>query len=254
MQLAYLIIFFLFLDIPYSQDLYTYEKIDSTLHAWQEMFGNTFHPSDDYDGFGVIYNLDTIGYSSQDNLPIYAVKLSANADIKEAQPRVLILGQCHAEEIYGVEISMALINCFLNIGIEECFTSEIASQVMSNLRNLEIWIVPTHNPEGLRVVHGYEEETDDTTRWIQDVSYRKNKRDVNNDGLFNFDFTVEAGNDSDGVDLNRNYDFNWIFGDTLYTPDPSNCTYCSHYDYYRGEAAFSESEVAAIRDFSIAQE
>ena len=92
MKLAYLIPFCLFLNIFYSQDqLYNYERIDSTLHAWQDMFGYTSHPSDDYEGFGVIYNLDTIGYSSQDNLPIYAVKLSANADIKEAQPRVLIM-------------------------------------------------------------------------------------------------------------------------------------------------------------------
>ena len=115
MKLSYLSIFFLFLNISYLQgQFYTYERIDSTLHAWQEMFGYTSHPSDDYDGFGVIYNLDTIGYSSQDNLPIYAVKLSAHADIKEAQPRVLILGQCHAEEIYGVEISMRMINQFLH--------------------------------------------------------------------------------------------------------------------------------------------
>ena len=70
MKLAYVISFCLFLNSSYSQDLYTYEKIDSTLHAWQEMFGNTPHSSDDYEGFGVIYNLDTIGYSSQDNLPM----------------------------------------------------------------------------------------------------------------------------------------------------------------------------------------
>ena len=37
MKLAYVISFCLFLNSSYSQDLYTYEKIDSTLHAWQEM-------------------------------------------------------------------------------------------------------------------------------------------------------------------------------------------------------------------------
>ena len=40
------------------------------------------------------------------------------------------------------------------------------------IQNIEIWIVPTHNPEGLTVVHGW----DENDIWIQDVSYRKNKQ------------------------------------------------------------------------------
>ena len=51
--------------------------------------------------------------SSNEELPIYAVKLSINANEEEDEPKVLILGQCHAEEIYGVELSMALIRWFL---------------------------------------------------------------------------------------------------------------------------------------------
>ena len=69
-------------------------------------------------------------------------------------------------------------------------------------------------------------------------------------GFFSFDNTVEAGNDSDGVDLNRNYDFNWIFGDEEYVEDCSG-SYCSHFDYYKGDSPFSETEIQAIRDFSI---
>ncbi|SVB29676.1 uncharacterized protein METZ01_LOCUS182530, partial [marine metagenome] len=227
---------------------HTYEDIEAQLNAWDAEFGSTPSGSN-----GIIFHKEVIGYSTEDNLPFWGVKISDNANVDEDEPRILILGQCHAEEIYGVEISMALINCFLNLssgGVEECFNSEIAGQVFPNLQNLEIWIVPTHNPEGLRVVHGYEETDGDTTQWIQDVSYRKNKRDVNGDGIFNFDNTVEAGSDSDGVDLNRNYDFNWIFGDDLYI---ENCNggYCSHFDYYRGDAPFSESETKAIRDFAI---
>ncbi len=239
MKLAYVISFCLFLNSSYSQDLYTYEKIDSTLHAWQEIFGNTSHPSDDYDGFGIIYNLDTIGYSSQDNLPIYAVKLSAHADIKEAQPRVLILGQCHAEEIYGVEISMKMIYQFLH---PEQF-QENRTFLQKGLYFTEIWIVPTYNPEGMRVVHGYVEDGDE----IQDVTYRKNKRDTDNDGIF--DFVNGIGQDTDGVDINRNYDFNWIFGDTLLQscdPTVSDCSYNDDYDYYKGEHPESESETQAI--------
>ena len=99
---------------------YTYDRTDSTLHAWQTTFGTNPHPSNDYGGFGIIYNLDTIGYSSQDNLPIFAVKLSSDANLpKQDKPRVLILGQCHAEEIYGVEISMEIIECYLDL--EKCW-------------------------------------------------------------------------------------------------------------------------------------
>ena len=39
----------------------------------------------------------------KDSLPILR---AFDADIDEDEPRVLILGQCHAEEILGVEISM----------------------------------------------------------------------------------------------------------------------------------------------------
>ena len=61
MKLAYLITFFLLLNISYSQgQFYTYERIDSTLHDWQEMFGYTSHPSDDYEGFGVIFKMFNI--------------------------------------------------------------------------------------------------------------------------------------------------------------------------------------------------
>ena len=97
-----------------SYDYYTYEKIENTLLEWQDTFGTEVHPSTLYTGFGIIYNLQTIGYSSQDSLPIYAVKLSANVQEWEAEPKVLILGQCHAEEIYGVEIAMEIINQFLH--------------------------------------------------------------------------------------------------------------------------------------------
>jgi hypothetical protein len=62
---------------------------------------------EDYDD---IYHLETIGYSSHENLPIKAVKISDNASTKEDEGRVLFLGQCHAEEILGVETVIELIN------------------------------------------------------------------------------------------------------------------------------------------------
>ena len=106
---------------------------------------------------------------------------------------------------------------------------------------LDIWIIPTANPEGLNVV--YEE---------LDLSYRKNKRDLSPEGPFPnglFDYDPSIGNDIDGVDLNRNFGFNWVFGDTFLEPD--NSDYASHYDYYKGEEPFSEGEAIAIRDLAL---
>ena len=56
-----------------------------------------------------------------------------------------------------------------------------------------------------------------------------------------------VGQDEDGVDLNRNYNINWIFGDELFEEGYScNNDYDDDYDYYRGSAPFSEQEIQAI--------
>lgn len=187
---------------------------------------------EDYDD---IYHLETIGYSSHENLPIKAVKISDNASTKEDEGRVLFLGQCHAEEILGVETVIELIKYLLDPPASDAQHVNILRQ------NLEIWIIPTHNPEGLNVVHTG-----------LDVSYRKNKTDFSSTGPYPngvFDYDPAIGNDIDGVDLNRNYDFNWALGDTFLEPDASD--YAAHYDYYRGMEPWSESEIVAIRDLAI---
>ena len=231
---------------PLSDRYHTYDDIVDSLMTWDENFSNNQSPSPYYANSGIIYQMEQIGESNVDELPIYAVKLSYNADQNLDKPRVLILGQCHAEEILGVEVSMGLIERFL---YPHNYPADL-NTLIGVLYNTEVWIVPTHNPEGHTVVHGWD---DDNFGWLQDVSYRKNKTDVNNNGVFDFN-PNGYGNDLDGVDLNRNYDFNWIFGDGLHALDggcSGNPSYISHYDYYRGEAPFSEKEIQAIRDFKI---
>jgi len=247
-------IIFFSISILYSQNTnldslyYSYSEIKEQLYVWEEEFGNTAHPSSFYQN-SIVYQLDSIGVSSVENLPIYAVKLSTNADEDHDKAKVLILGQCHAEEIYGVEMSMALIDWLLHPEENLAWINDL----LPFMYNLEIWIVPTHNPEGLNVVHGYEDEHG---HWQQDISYRKNKTDVNDNDIFDYtSFYPDqiAANDSDGVDLNRNYGLNWFLGDDKYELSlqscPSNQTYSSNYDYYRGAEPFSEKEIQAIRDF-----
>jgi hypothetical protein len=226
---------------PLIERYHTYEEVEAQLADWDEQFSNNSNPSESYPGSGIIYHLEEIGQSMEEGLPFWAVRLSYNADIREDEPRVLFLGQCHAEEIYGVEITMELIDMFLHPDDHLSYRQNMQAILESS----EIWIVPTHNPEGLTVVHGYT----DGEEWLQDVTFRKNKRDTDLDGMF--DFLEGVGNDSDGVDLNRNYDFNWIFGDGLWEEDNSGGTYQAHFDYYRGEAPLSELETQAIQDLAL---
>jgi len=256
-------------ESPLIENYHTYGEIQEKLNNWNEVYGNDDNPQPSYySNSGIIYKLEEIGSSNVNDLPIYAVKLSYDADQNLDKPRVLILGQCHAEEIYGVEMSMALIEMFLDPSLllapgYEYLPSASEVNPYTDLRNIlsrvEIWVVPTHNPDGLQIVHGYE---DDNLGWIQDVSYRKNLTDTNNNGIFDYVSyilgTLDAGNDLDGVDLNRNYDFHFDYGNNagnLHVEDDYHSCgfgeYRSSYDYYKGEAAFSEAEVEAIRNFAL---
>ena len=247
---GYIILFFsLILSQSELSDRYTTpQEIENQLNAWYDEFGSNEDPYTAIPGNeGIIYHHEIIGYSGVENLPIWAIKLTMNANIDEDKPKALILGQCHAEEIYGVEIAMDLINWML---YPMDHPSHIQS-ILAIMTNAEIWIVPTYNPEGLSVVHGW---YDDLNEFNQDVYYRKNKYDANNNGIF--DFVVGIGNDYDGVDLNRNYDFNWIFGDEINSTDSgcgANPSYIANYDYYRGPYPFSEQEAIIIRDFVLSK-
>ena len=210
------------------------QSLDDRYHSVEEIYG-VLDSLDQIEEISDYFHLDTIGFSTQENIPILAVRISDNAHMKEDEPRVLFIGQVHAEEILGVEIVMDLIDDLL-------FPDPSILSHMNILKQyLDIWLIPTANPEGLNVVH---EELD--------FSYRKNKRDLSPEGPFPnnaFDYDPSIGNDIDGVDLNRNFSFNWAFGDTFLEPD--NSDYASHYDYYKGEEPFSESEARAIRDLAL---
>ncbi|MFL5753668.1 MAG: M14 family zinc carboxypeptidase, partial [Bacteroidia bacterium] len=88
------------------------------------------------------------------------------------------------------------------------------------VNNLEIYFVPCVNPDG----YIYNETTNPNGGGM----WRKNRRD-NLDGTF-------------GVDLNRNYGYNWGFDNFGSSPTSSS-------DTYRGPSGFSESETQMMRDF-----
>jgi hypothetical protein len=210
------------------------QSIDDRYHDYNEIleFLDSLSNIESYQDW---YMVDTIGYSSQDNIPILAVKISDNVQSKEDEPRALFIGQVHAEEVLGVEIVLDLMMDLLDPSPEDFNHMNILKSY------LEIWIIPSANPEGLSVVHDG-----------LDLTYRKNKSDFSPSGVIPngvFDYEPSIGNDVDGVDLNRNFSFNWTFGDTFLVFDESD--YGSHYDYYRGPEPFSEKEAIAIRDLAI---
>jgi carboxypeptidase T len=189
-------------------------SIDPRYHTWQEVAYELDSIASQYTD---ITELDTIGYSSFDTLPIFALKISDNAHVDEDEPAILYIGCHHAEEILGIEICMYMIDDLLNnYGIDSAHTYWI--------NNREIWFVPLLNPEGQNVVMTQ-----------MDTIWRKNKRDNNNNGFFELLY--------DGVDLNRNYDFYFTNGGST---DPGD-------EFYRGPYSFSEPEVRAIRDLAYAQ-
>ncbi|OFZ22900.1 MAG: hypothetical protein A2X94_14805 [Bdellovibrionales bacterium GWB1_55_8] len=89
-------------------------------------------------------------------------------------------------------------------------------EVARLLDTRDIWIIPMVNPDGA--------EFDVSTGKYQ--LWRKNRR--------------KNANDSFGVDLNRNYGYRWGTGGSSKLPQS---------DTYRGEAAFSEPESMAVKNF-----
>lgn len=171
--------------------------------------------------YSSITMLDTIGYSSFDSVPLFALKISDNPLEDEDEPAILYIGCHHAEEILGIEICLYMIS-----ELTSKYTTEPA--ITHWVDNREIWFVPLMNPDGHAVVMAPPETT-----W-RDTTWRDNKSDNNNNGLFELAY--------DGVDLNRNYDFYWTEGGST---DPSS-------EFYKGPYSFSESETRAIRDLALA--
>ncbi len=197
-------------------------SLDPRYHTYEEIIEELFAYQDSFPEIVMVQEIgQTTGAPYQNPIPIYAIKLSNNAAIDEDEPALMFAGQCHAEEVLGVEITMYMIQQIIQMRFVQPYSIW--------LQSLEMWFVPTYNPEGLQVV------MDD---W--DVTYRKNKRDNDENGFFNY--APGGGGDVDGVDPNRNYGFNWIHGEVLYGGSGEEWN-----DYYRGPYPFSEGGTQAIR-------
>ncbi|MCK9994961.1 MAG: hypothetical protein KAH56_01635 [Candidatus Krumholzibacteria bacterium] len=144
---------------------------------------------------------------------IWAFRISDNPDIDENEPEILIDGAHHAREIMSSEFPIMFAE-YLARG----YGSD--TEISWLLNNRELYIVPIVNPDGF--IYNEMTNPDGGGMW------RKNRRD-NGDGTF-------------GVDLNRNYTYQWGYDDNGSSPTTSALT-------YRGPSAGSEPETQVMMDF-----
>ena len=199
--------------VTLDPEFHTYEEVGRELDSLAQTYPD-------------IARCDSIGHSTQEGRTIWAFKISDHVHIEEDEPAILYDGVHHACEVMGLEICMYMMNHLLNnYGIDPTVTDWVD--------NMEIWFVPLLNPDGHSAV----------TSGMNEF-WRKNGRDLNeNSILYEYECNDWYTCRTEGVDINRNYDFNWSTGGSS---DPWGYV-------YRGPAPFSESENQALRNLAIEQ-
>ncbi|HLG16990.1 MAG TPA: M14 family metallopeptidase [Blastocatellia bacterium] len=173
-----------------------------------------------------IARIVTLGLSYEGR-PIIALKISKDVSVDDSsKPDVLFTGCHHAREWIAVEPPVY----FANQLIAQYDSSDI---IKSLVDHLQIWIVPTVNPDGLTFSQGSPNDRLDAIRL-----WRKNRRPISTD----------CGSGV-GVDLNRNYGYQWRLPDD--TPceerDDIGASDNPTLETYRGPAPESEPELKAIK-------
>ncbi|PWK26849.1 putative secreted protein (Por secretion system target) [Arcicella aurantiaca] len=144
---------------------------------------------------------------------VFMVKISDNPDVDEAEPEMFFNAVHHARE----PMSMSQLIFFMWHILENYNTDK---EIRTLVNSTELYLVPCVNPDG----YVYNQGTNPSGGGM----WRKNRK--NN------------GNNTYGVDINRNYGFQWGIDNTGSSPTTSSET-------YRGPSAFSEPETQIIRNF-----
>ena len=155
-----------------------------------------------------------IGETAQEGRDIFAFTIANDVTGDLDRPAILLDGCHHADEIMGAQITTAAMEMLVSgYGTDPDITRWLDS--------FEIHIVPVVNVDGHTVV----------TSSI-DPRWRKSTRDLDGDGVL-YEYP-------EGVDVNRNYDFNWAKGGS---GEPESVR-------YRGEHPFSEGANRAMRSIA----
>lgn len=140
---------------------------------------------------------------------VWALRITTDLNIAPTKPGIIFMGGHHAREHLSVEMPLM----FAQYLVDQYRTGN--QKIVGLINSRDIHIIPVVNPDGM--------EYD-----IKDGSYKmwRKNRSRNANGTF-------------GVDLNRNYGYQWGTGGS--SSDPNSET-------YKGTAAFSEIESTAIKN------
>lgn len=183
---------------------YTYDEISvllDSLHA--------SHPE-------IVSAKFSIGQSYQGR-DLWAVKISDNVDLDEAEPEVFYNSLIHAREPAAM---MAVL--YYAFQLADHYVTNPEYQYLVDHR--EMWFVPVINPDG----------------------YVYNEMNHPNGGGMHRKNLSPGCIDPPGTDLNRNFGYNWGFDNS--GSSPSSCS-----ETFRGLEAFSEPETQALRDFVLSR-
>lgn len=162
--------------------------------------------------YPTMVKVDTIGTTLLGN-KIRVVKIASNVTVTKAQPEILIDALHHARE----PLSMMNVIFFMQYILENYSTNARIKEIVDSR---QLYFIPCINPDG----YDYNHSTNPSGGGLN----RKNRKN-NGDGTF-------------GVDLNRNYGFDYGYNNV----GSSNVTSA---DNYRGVSAFSELETQAMRNY-----
>ena len=183
---------------------FTYAEMLSILDEMQAKYPNLISAKD-----------TVVGIHTHEGNPIYWVKVSNTPNIDNDNPEVLYTALHHAREANSLSQMI-----FYLWYILENYESD--DEIKYLVDNTEMYFMPCVNPDGYL--------------WNQST-------DPDGGGLWRKNRYVDENGDVKGVDLNRNYGFEWGVDDQGSSPNANN-------DTYRGPSAFSEPETKAVRDFA----
>jgi len=178
---------------------YTLEEVDTQFARMRQLFPQL-----------ISSKIQIQGISSHEGRPLYYYRISDNPDIDEHESAIFYGAAIHARE----PISVSQLVYFAWYLLENAASHQ---DLQFLINNTEIYIMPVINPDG----YYFNQVTNPNGGGM----WRKNRR--NN------------GNGTVGVDLNRNFPFNWGFDDLGSSPDPASSN-------YRGPGPLSEPETQAL--------
>ncbi|MBD3407035.1 MAG: hypothetical protein GF411_13030 [Candidatus Lokiarchaeota archaeon] len=211
-----------------------------------------------------LVSIETFGKSTQ-GLDLNYVLITNEVDTSN-KPETLVVAHHHGREQVTIEMTLRFIQHLLSMyGVDETITSYVD--------NIEIYIIPTLNPDTLEYVvnqghHWLRKNINPYDEDMDGLVDEDSPEDVDGDGIISqevlyhidpvfgvvTDYIRWEGIDNDGdgqinedpvghVDLNRNYDVFWeemtAGSDDVYD------------ETYRGEEPFSENETDAFRRFAL---